>query len=385
MNVETMTFGIEIETTIPSGALGIAVGPHGCGNSIPGLTGWKADHDPSIRVADVAHQACEFVSPVFTGTAGLVKLLADVEWIKGIGAKVNDSCGLHIHVGFDKSDTEKLDRLISLVSNFEKAIYAATGTKRREVGRWCASLQRYGDRDTAKAHGRNNRYHVLNIATGLKPTVEFRAFGASLKALKIATYVRMCLAVVERACTAKRSAEWIGKVPVETSPVHRNGEGQTAITRLCYQIGWTKGRTDYTYGNLVADGLPSIKDCKKELVRLAKKYDSAAEAANEEATAPFGLPMNPAPRAGTRAAASALGIVRPRARRQSRIRVGQTVRVSPTIQASTLTIPPAAPGSIGVVVSRRRAGWTVRFGTVGVTELTYAVISARHLQVISEF
>ena len=144
MNVEDMTFGIEIETTVPAGTL--RVGYHGHGCSIPGLDGWKADRDPSIR-ATGNHEACEFVSPVFKGSEGLKQCLADVAKIRAMGAKVNASCGLHVHVGIDKNDAALVAKLTTLVANFEKAIYASTGTKSREVGRWCAGLQRYGNAD----------------------------------------------------------------------------------------------------------------------------------------------------------------------------------------------------------------------------------------------
>ena len=85
--------------------------------------------------------------------------------------------------------------------------------------------------------------------------------------------------MVERAARASKSTNWIAKVPTETSPIHRNGEGQTAITRLFYQLGWTKGRQPHCHGNLQGYGIPTLKAIKKELVRLAKKYDGPA--ANE--------------------------------------------------------------------------------------------------------
>ena len=82
MDVNEITFGVEIETTIPRNALSVAVGPHGCGNAIPELSGWKADHDPSIRCSNREHQPCEFVSPIFKGTEGLRQCLADLAKIK---------------------------------------------------------------------------------------------------------------------------------------------------------------------------------------------------------------------------------------------------------------------------------------------------------------
>jgi ribosomal protein L21E len=74
---------------------------------------------------------------------------------------------------------------------------------------------------------------------------------------------------------AKRTTDWTAKSPVESSPIHKNGEGQTALNRLFYQLGWTKGRQPHTHGDLSGDGLPTIVRTKRELMRLAEKYDAA--------------------------------------------------------------------------------------------------------------
>ena len=127
------------------------------------------------------------------------------------GAKINTSCGLHLHVGIDKGNPELTARLITLVSNFEKAIYASTGTKRREASRWCNGLNRYGDADRAREGTRHSRYHVADLATGTKPTVEFRAFAATLDATKLTCYVAMCVGIVERAMRAKKTTDWTAR------------------------------------------------------------------------------------------------------------------------------------------------------------------------------
>jgi len=271
MNAAEITFGIEIETTIPAGT--IAVGPHGAGYDIPQLPGWKADGDPSIRRSR-GRVACEFVSPVYKGAEGLRQLVADVAAIKAMGATVNASCGLHVHVGFDRADAEATAKLATLVANFEKAIYASTGTKNRERGRWCAGLSRYGNVQRAVQTAGIQRYHVLNLASR-KPTVEFRAFSGSLNPQKIVGYVRLCVGLVERALTAKRQTNWTPKPVAATSPIHRKGEGQTALTRLFYQLGWIKGRQPHTHGDLTGEGLPPIRASKKVLMQLARKYDAA--------------------------------------------------------------------------------------------------------------
>src|SRR5438093_8707042 len=94
-NVEEITFGVEIETTIPAGL--IRVGHYHNGLPVvlnPGLSGlpaptfqgmsWKAERDCSIQVTDSQHAACEFVSPILKGEAGLTHLL---EFVRRLGGK----------------------------------------------------------------------------------------------------------------------------------------------------------------------------------------------------------------------------------------------------------------------------------------------------------
>jgi len=269
-----ITFGIEIETTIPAGA--IRVGSYHGTLQAAGLpAGWLAKSDCSIR-ATPGRTGCEFVSPVLKGAEGVKSVMEAVAAINELGGRVNASCGIHVHVGFAGSD-KQLKQLVTLVANMEKAIYAATGTKRRENGNWCRSVQQHGNADNADRAASNLRYHVLNLTNlraGRRPAVEFRAFSASLNIVKILGYVRMCIGIVERAAAATRSTNWRAKPTKSTSPVARGGEGQTALCRLFYALGWIKGRAKQVYGDVTCEGAPTNKEIKKELMRLAKKYDA---------------------------------------------------------------------------------------------------------------
>jgi hypothetical protein len=270
MNASEISFGIEIETTIPVGAL--PVGSYTTGEPVAGLAGWTAKYDGSIRSRS-GRRGCEFVSPVLKGAEGIASVLAAVSFIKSIGGQVNASCGLHVHVGFDKYDRVASAKLATLVANFEKAIYASTGTHTRERGNYCRSIQRYGNATSAVGYAQTNRYHVCNFATGDKPTVEFRAFAGTLNESKIVAHVMMAVGMVERSLKAARPTNWIAKPVSPTSPIARKGEGQTALTRLFYQLGWTKGRTDYTYGDVAGAGSLFVGRAKRTLMKLARKYD----------------------------------------------------------------------------------------------------------------
>ena len=230
--------------------------------------------------------AAEIVSPVLKGADGLRQLKAVCDWLNGAGAKVNRSTGFHVHVGFCRADKRGLRRLVSLVANFEKALFAATGTHSREEGSYCRPVQndclyqRVFKDATASHQSRLFRYHLLNLTNLLgygQPTVEFRVFAGTTNAVKAIGHVRLCLGIVEKALSMKKLPRWVAKTPVETSPIHRSGEGQTALTRLFYSLGWTKGREEHTFSDIQPEGLPAIEASKKELMRLARKYDNRVE------------------------------------------------------------------------------------------------------------
>ena len=192
MNANEMTLGVEIETVAPDSALrneGLRIGSYHCGIQVPYLPdGWKAERDGSIRTAYGSH-ACEIVSPILRGPEGLAQVAEVIEKLKAKGHHVNESCGVHIHIGWSRDlPAEALARLVTIVSYCERGLYAITGTKSRERGRWCGGVRKYGNGKDAKPALDQNRYHALNLtslANGVRETVEFRIFSGSLNAVKI--------------------------------------------------------------------------------------------------------------------------------------------------------------------------------------------------------
>ena len=67
MNANELTFGIEIETTMPNHSRVVA-GAYHVGNQVSWLPlGWTAQHDSSIH-APAGRKGVEFVSPILRGT-----------------------------------------------------------------------------------------------------------------------------------------------------------------------------------------------------------------------------------------------------------------------------------------------------------------------------
>lgn len=205
MNANEMTFGIEIETAAPQSAIdnhGLQIGSYHGGRQVPYLpTGWRAERDGSIH-APAGYHACEIVSPILRGAEGLAQVAEVLAALEARGHKVNPSCGVHAHIGWDRNlPADALARLVTIVSYCEKGLYAITGTKSRERGTYCGGVRKYGNDKDAKPRLDRDRYHALNLtnlAHGTRETVEFRVFSGSLNPVKVLGWIQVCLGLVER-------------------------------------------------------------------------------------------------------------------------------------------------------------------------------------------
>ena len=285
MNANEIAFGIEFETTLPNSDT-TPIGPYHGGFQVPWLPdGWRAERDSSIRPETMDRKGCEFVSPKLRGIEGLKQVEEAIDAINARGARVNASCGLHVTIEWN-GDAAALARLISLVGNHERAIFASTGTRRRERTTYTKQIKQYGDKDKAKNRCEADRYHLLNLthlARG-KNRIEFRAFAGTLNKTKVLGYLMMCLGLVELALTTRRCADWdYAKKAGTKSCWDRPGAGigETELNRLFYRLGWTKGwykgeLRNKTYGEIAGEGSQrDWKGIKTKLLDLARKYDRA--------------------------------------------------------------------------------------------------------------
>ena len=286
MNANEIAFGIEFETTLPNRD-DTPIGPYHAGYQVPWLpTGWRAERDGSIRPTTANRKGCEFVSPKLRGWTGLLELETAIDRIAARGARVNPTCGLHVTVEWN-GDASALARLISLVGNHEKAIFASTGTRHREQTTYTKQIKPYGDKDRAKTRCEADRYHLLNLthlARG-RNRIEFRAFAGTLNKTKVAGYLMMCLGLVELALNTKRCPDWdYTKREGARSCWDRPGAGtgETELNRLFYRLGWTRGwykgaLRDKVFGQMAMDGqTPDWKAIKAKLLEMARKYDHTA-------------------------------------------------------------------------------------------------------------
>ena len=308
------TFGIEIETLVPRAIYHTMPinGYHAYRTTKIGVAAgfpcpdWTAHRDSSLSTTMSTHTPIEFVSPVLTGAEGIAQILAVANWLETIGARTNAKCGTHVHVGYESVVGSRCENdvagwvanLINVVAQFEAAINGAAGSFSRSQGRWARSIKTDSHRNASASikgarknrkgaalrntSASNDRYRSLNltnIAGSRLPTVEFRAFSGTTDGLKMAAWVQMCLALCERA--AGRNVKFDAP---RTKAYRGNGDAKKSLDRFYYLMGWTLGRKDDKAAEVEASGfvadLGSMKATKRELKRLAKKFDTEAAAAS---------------------------------------------------------------------------------------------------------
>jgi len=302
---ESYTWGIEIECFIPQhkiNEMGIQIGAYHHGHPLPAPfpQGWTAERDGSLRTDRRSYVAVEIVSPILMGRAGIEQVKQVAQLLRNLGAEVNPTCGFHCHIGANSvvgsrfSDiAEWVAKLLYQTAMHEIALYASTGSRRRENSNYARSvkLQKEAADTVRKASEPRKpqalqnavygmgRYHTLNLTNLLsqRATVEFRWAAGTVEWTKMVGHICCCLALAERATETTRM-DWEAVASDKT--YQTGGKGLRELNRLLYLTGWTLGRREVgqpevSLAGWIAD-VADLAAVKKELKRLARKYDQAA-------------------------------------------------------------------------------------------------------------
>jgi hypothetical protein len=220
----TLKFGIEIETigcSHPVLAKAIATAipgsrfDHARVTAPDGRT-WQVVADGSLS----GYVNGEIVSPILT-YADLPTLQAVVRAVRAAGARVDESCGVHVHVSSERFDARTLGNLVKLVHKQERLIEMSLGIQERRLGRYCRPVDQafldtlvrrppttlealrtawYGHNNQHPTRYCSSRYRGVNLNSYfLRGTVELRLFEGSLHAGEIKTYVQFALALATKA------------------------------------------------------------------------------------------------------------------------------------------------------------------------------------------
>ena len=181
---------------------------------------WKFMSDGSItcqrksqgrRVAAGRDYSVELVSPILVGENGL-KELETVCWVLDIcNAKVNDSCGFHVHMDAAGFNLDTWKNLTLTYKHLEHLIDAFMPRTRRN-NTYCKTLSGVSDEriksvrtiDGLREVFNNDRYHKVNFeAYSRHRTVEFRQHSGTTNFTKMENWIRFLNGLIT---FAKRSS-----------------------------------------------------------------------------------------------------------------------------------------------------------------------------------
>ena len=224
------TFGVEIECLIPPPRLtggrewnehlvfvlgGLGVDAR-CGQ-FRGAVQWGVKSDGSLR-RNTNEWCVEFASPVLRGDVGLAELAKMFAALKSLKAKVNSSCGLHVHIGVrDLTGAERRNLLTQFI-RYEKFFDLILPASRRANP--YASSMRHKYSATRKSDDKAAEHAILRLmeiksvadldaihqpyhhdrmanVLGAWGTFEFRQHSGTVNAEKASNWVKLILAFVE--------------------------------------------------------------------------------------------------------------------------------------------------------------------------------------------
>ena len=213
---------------------------------------WKVVRDTSIRYRDSRNReasrdySVEFVSPICQyEDIPVVQEL--VRKLRAGGARVNDSCGIHVHVDASAHTPQTLRNIVNIMAAKEDLLYKALQVKvnrenycRKADTRFLEELNHkrpktmdeveelwYNGMGGRYSHYDDSRYHALNLHSVFsKGTIEFRLFNSTLHAGEVKSYIQLCLAISHQALVQR------GASRAKTHPENEKYTFRTWLLRL---------------------------------------------------------------------------------------------------------------------------------------------------------
>lgn len=154
---------------------------------------WKIVSDSSIN----GDNGFEIVSPILEGEAGLEELKKVCEALTEVRAKINKSCGMHVHFDASGMGIGEVKNLMLNYAAYENHIDSILPNSRRgNTNTYCQSLKNdkakieaaTGIRELANAIG--TRYRKINLQSFVRHgSIEFRQHSGTVEFEKIKNWV----------------------------------------------------------------------------------------------------------------------------------------------------------------------------------------------------
>lgn len=202
---------------------------------------WKIMSDASIHCIGRGGRAAgreysvEMVSPICQyGDIETVQEI--VRKLRAGGAKVNDSCGIHVHVDASAHTPQTLRNIVNIMASKEDLLYKALQVDverehycKKASTRFLDDLNHkrpksmsevenlwYNGYGSRHYHYDDSRYHALNLHSVFSHgTIEFRLFNSTLHAGEVKSYIQLCLAISHQALVQKGASRTKTQTPNE--------------------------------------------------------------------------------------------------------------------------------------------------------------------------
>lgn len=213
---------------------------------------WKVVSDASILCRNGNNRSAsrdysvEFVSPIcqYEDIETVQEL---VRKLRAGGARVNDSCGIHIHVDASTHTPQTLRNIVNIMASKENLLYKTLQVQvsreqycQKADTRFLEELNHkrpktmpeveqvwYNGCGSRHYHYDDSRYHALNLHSVFsKGTIEFRMFNSTLHAREVKAYIQLCLAISHQALVQR------GASRIKTQPENEKYTFRTWLLRL---------------------------------------------------------------------------------------------------------------------------------------------------------
>ncbi len=165
---------------------------------------WKVTTDSSISGIN----SFELVSPILRGEAGLEQLMKVCRALKKCGAKVNRSCGLHVHLNARNFSLEQWKRIFINYARLENVIdQFMPNSRRANNNTYCRGFMNEGNFERRinqmSSLGRissilSGRYWKINPQSySVHNTCEFRQHAGTTDFIKICSWIRFLSNLVD--------------------------------------------------------------------------------------------------------------------------------------------------------------------------------------------
>lgn len=204
---------------------------------------WKFTYDGSIHtqmrrnrqyVSAPDAYSTEMVSPKLE-YGEMEKLQEVVRCLRKSGARVNSSCGMHVHIDASNHTPRSIKNALTIMYSKEDILFKALKVQTRREEHYCQKVRPsvleeirrmpnstismdklkrawYEGRDGSHQHYDSTRYYALNVhAVFSKGTLEWRCFESTLHAGKVRANITLALAIsaqaINQKCTHMKKTE----------------------------------------------------------------------------------------------------------------------------------------------------------------------------------